>query len=173
MTCRYHINHTSPSPCADAAECSADLCPLGSTRDESVLHRPVSVIRWHHQHGAGVNFSPRSQGERCPCSLNKSGRRVHQNCRTPNWLPITFQQRLWSTFLPLPHPAPPKACQLSLSVMPRLSPLLGNNYDGHQQKTGDWDGTIFLIRCPAGPKALLHVGQRQVPRSMFLPTQYT
>lgn len=52
---------------------------------------------------------------------------------------------------------------LSLSVVMPLSAPFGNIHDGHQQESGGWDGKTFLIRCPAGPKALLHVAQRHVP----------
>lgn len=118
-----------------------------------------------------MNFNQRCQGEKCCHSLNKSGRWVCQSCRTPNWEMITFQPRLWNTFLPPSPPFPGLPAFSVGGVMPFSSTLLGNICYGHQQKrkTGPWENERrSLIRCPLGPRALLHVGQMQMPWNVFI-----
>lgn len=150
VTCKDHINHTPPFPYVEAAKCNVDLCPLGSTRDESVLHSPLSIIRWHHQHAASVNFSLGSQGLRHRRCLKKSREISSSKLQDPKQGNESVQ------CLPARSPSsvPPGLPALSVSVdMPFTSALQGNICGGHQCKIGNWNGTVSLIKCPWGPKA--------------------
>lgn len=118
-----------------------------------------------------MNFNQRCQGEKRCHSLNKSERRVRQSCGNPNWVMITSQPRLWSPLLP-PSPPFPGLPAFSVSLlMPFSSTLLGNICYGHQQKrkTETWENERkSLIRCPLGPRTLLHIGQLQTPWNVFI-----